>query len=347
LSIVAVFEDRVCHAEEVDKGPEFIAMRGAPGKYRSGARAMSQSWLRAVICLVCALGVGCCAGVVPEAPTTPGALGRAVQVTHGGYDSPSFAPDGRRVAVLSLASGHEQLAIMNRDGGEVRALTGEAFDHEDPAWSPDGQWIAYIAKADGGEVLHLIRPDGTGDVALTPATQKVIHPSWSPDSRTLLYCTDDDLAPPAKNDSEIWAMNIATHAAHALITGGVNTYPILSPDGRTLAFRRMVDETNSEVWLADGDGSHPRNLTNNPAFDGWPAWSPDGRRLSFGSNRDGNYRIYIMDADGANARLLADTSGRATYPRWTPDGTAIWFPICQRIPGQPVCEIYSVALPRR
>ena len=245
-----------------------------------------------VLAIVALAAAGAPAGGTPQPLTV------AAQVTHGGYDSPSFAPDGRRVALLSLAGGREQLAVMDLDGGGVRALTSDAFDHEDPAWSPDGQWIAYVSMASGGEAIHLVRPDGTGDRVLTPPGQRVIHPSWSPDSHTLFYCTDDDLKPPAKNDSEIWALDVRTGAARPVITGGVNTYPVMSRDGRRLAFRRMVGETNSEVWSARADGSDQRNLTNSPAFDGWPAWSPDGRTLAFASNRDGNHRIYLMDPDG-------------------------------------------------
>ena len=87
-----------------------------------------------------------------------------------------------------------------------------------------------------------------------------------------------DLKPPKKNDSEIYSIDIATRKVTTLIAGGVNTYPVWSPDGKKLVFRRMIGETNSEVFVANADGSDARNLTNDPAFDGWPAWSPDGRR---------------------------------------------------------------------
>ena len=46
------------------------------------------------------------------------------------------------------------------------------------------------------------------------------------------------------------------------------------------------------------DGSHPINLTNHPALDGFAVWSPDGTRIAFTSNRDGNTEIYVMNADG-------------------------------------------------
>jgi len=77
----------------------------------------------------------------------------------------------------------------------------------------------------------------------------------------------------------------------------------------------------------NGEGSSMRNLTNDPAFDGWPRWSPDGKRIVFGSNPENktDYEIYVMNADGGSVRRLTNLSGRNASPKWSPDEKKISF----------------------
>jgi TolB protein len=282
-------------------------------------------------------------GNVTAAPAAPGAPLR--QVTHSINMDPSLSPDGARMVYISVVAGREQLVVGDIDGAHPTQITRDAFDHEDPAWSPDGRWIAFVSLAGGGEVITLIRPDGSGSEALTPAEVRAIHPNWTPDSRRVAYCTDDDLHPPAKNASEIDLIDVATRQITPVISGGVNTYPAVSPDGRRIAFRRMLGEKNSEVFVANADGSDARNLTGNPAFDGWPSWSPDGTELAFASNRDGDYQIYVMQADGRDVRRVAETAGRATAPVWARDGHSIYFPVCRKVDVGVDCQVFVARAP--
>lgn len=266
-------------------------------------------------------------------------LAVAHQLTHSYNLDNSLSPDGRRMAFIRIIEGREQLFVMNSDGTGEKQITRDDADHEDPAWSPDGRKIAFVLVAGGKKVVHIMDPDGNGREAVTPPGHSAIHPSWTPDSRQILYCTDDDLRPPVKNASEIYAVDLAGRKVRTLISGGVNTFPVMSPDGRHILFRRMIGEMNSEVFVADADGSNPRNLTSHPSFEGWPAWSPDGRQIAFAGNRNANYQVFLMNADGSNVRLLANTEGRATVPRWSPDGRTVYFTNCQKRDFGSACEV--------
>lgn len=76
---------------------------------------------------------------------------------------------------------------------------------------------------------------------------------------------------------------------------------------------------NWEIYVMDADGTNQRRLTDHPAEDWRPAWSPDGTKIAFRAFRDGSWEIYVMDADGTNQRNLTD------YPAW--DGMPAWSPV--------------------
>jgi TolB protein len=272
------------------------------------------------------------------------ALTLAYQLTHVDQGEPFFSPDGTKVVYETTVAGCEQLFIMNSDGSKPVQLTHDAVNHDSPAWSPDGRKIAFVSDKGGDESIYLVNSDGSGEERLTGSEHRFIHPNWSADSSRLIFCSDDDLQPPKKNASEIYVLDLKTRKLSTVISGGTNTYPSWSPDGTKIVFRRMLGEMNSEVFVANADGSDQRNLTSHPAFDGWPAWSPDGRQIAFASNRRANYQIFVMNSDGSNVRLVANTDGRATEPRWSPDGSRIYFSNCVPVAWGVDCEMFAAFL---
>jgi len=113
--------------------------------------------------------------------------------------------------------------------------------------------------------------------------------------------------------------------------------PAWDVSGETLAFTSHRSG-NSDIWLMDVSGLRikdgtvtpehngaPRNLTNHPAWDYSPAWSPNGQSLAFVSERDGDPEIFIQNLEGAEALQLTFNQGVDHRPAWSPDGTYIAF----------------------
>ena len=104
-----------------------------------------------------------------------------------------------------------------------------------------------------------------------------------------------------------------------------------SADGKRIAFvnqRNIDDPATSEVYVMDFDGLNSSNLTqltHNTAGDFQPVFSPDGHRIAFASDRDGDMEIFVMQADGTKERRLTNNATFDAQPTFSPNGQRIAF----------------------
>ena len=127
-------------------------------------------------------------------------------------------------------------------------------------------------------------------------------------------------------------MNILAKQIKFILKAGALTVLVLSackPASPAIQTARIAFSSdrdgNSEIFSMNPDGSGLANLTNNPAEDSYPTWSPDHNRIAFLSDRTGNSEIFVMNADGSGQTQLTDLTGQIWEPSWSGDGKKIAF----------------------
>jgi len=179
-------------------------------------------------------------------------------VRYPALQEPAWSPEGTRL-VGTVGYGEAVWIVTLRTGAVRRIYENSAGRQEfsDPAWSPDGRRIALVA--DYGLVWY----DVEHHKILWRLTVRggVENPAWSPDGKRLAF--DDgrlrecDLVVTGRYACSIWVGEADGSHAHRIARNGFD--PTWSPDGREIAFVRLVGKGNTEIYAMNADGSRPRH----------------------------------------------------------------------------------------
>lgn len=188
--------------------------------------------------------------------------------------------------------------------------------------------VSYVMTIDGRPNIVVSRLDGSGLRLLLSNTDinSDAHPSWSADGQVMAFRGKDGRVKISGNSG----------LSPYQVTSADYSEPIVSPDGRMLAVVSRNDVTGKvvfgllkkrtpEIYAINLATMAAKRLTDNDADDLDPDWSPDGKRITFSSERDGKGAIYTMDANGGNTVRLTKTGSTDSHPAWSPDGKNIAF----------------------
>lgn len=243
-------------------------------------------------------------------------------------DDPQISPDGARVAYVRTAldimtdAPRGNIWVVNTGGGRHRPLFSGPKSYSSPRWSPTGDRLAYVASEDGrGAEIH-VRWMDTGQTAmLTNIPRGPGALSWSPDGTQIAFT----MFVPAEGDSLV--------------------KPMAKPDGAKWAPpAKLIDQVYyrfdgagyleqgyTQIFVVPADGGTARQITFGNHDSGGPlAWSKDGSKIYFSTNRDENAdyepqesEIWSVALNDGAMKKLTDRNGPDSAPTLSPDGTHI------------------------
>src|SRR5262249_10763591 len=245
---------------------------------------------------------------IARAPA-PSELERSVaaMVKIGFCASPTFSPDGKRIAFVSNMTGIPQIFVVDSAGGWPEQVT--AFD--DPvgsvAWSPDGTWLAFSLAPGGGmnQQVYLLRPDGSALKRLTDGGKETNNLGvWTKDGRALTL--GSNRRDGAAIDAYLYDVD-AGQMRLAAQNRGIGGFSDVTRDRKRALLNRLVSRGDNNLYLVDlGSGKETLVTPHDPPGSFSGLFSSDGRTVYLESNKDRDRVVFARPGvaeDGTIGRI--------------------------------------------
>ena len=244
-------------------------------------------------------------------------------------DNCPLTANGAPVAFTSRRDGNNEIYKMNADGTGVTRLTNRTSIDDEPSFSRDGSRILFTSnRFNSRSEIFVMNADGSRVTRLTNVAGGNNTASFSPDMTKITFISTRD-----DGKRSVYVMNADGSNQTRLTFNqgffGIADNPTFNHDGTRIAFDSVRGNStfnaNHDIFTINPDGTGEVRLTTATGKDSDPAYSRDGRRIVFVSERDGNREIYVMNADGTNQTRLTDHPAIDYQPTFTPDGNFIVF----------------------
>jgi serine/threonine protein kinase/Tol biopolymer transport system component len=236
----------------------------------------------------------------------------------------SLSPQADRLAV-QIDNGVSDTWIIDLVRGTRTRLTFGPIYNNTPQWSPDGKWVLYTSNRDGKFLLFRKPADGSGAEEELLADDHFLYPSdWSRDGKLILYTRG------LPGTQEIWALPLdGERKPFQVVATTPNTFrafPVLSPDGRWLAYLSNESGAYQVYVSAFKGGSGKWQVSTNGGY--YPAWGHDGKELFYSYSGNSIYAVPVKEVGdglqfGAPETLVSGWSSPDPWFRVSPDSKRI------------------------
>ncbi|UFQ98764.1 Tol-Pal system beta propeller repeat protein TolB [Pseudomonas wenzhouensis] len=227
--------------------------------------------------------------------------------------SPSFAPDGRRIAYVSFEQRRPRIFVQHIDTGRREQITNFEGLNGAPAWSPDGNRLAFVLSKDGNPEIYVMDMGSRQMRRVTNHYAIDTEPFWGKDGQTL-YFTSDRAGRP-----QIYKTNINSGAVERVtFVGNYNANPKLSADEKTLVMiHRQEGFTVFKVAAQDLETNRLRILSDT-SLDESPTVAPNGTMLIYATRQQGRGVLMLASTNGRVRLPLPTAQGEVREPSWSP-----------------------------